>query len=325
VFDFLKKTFGSQNSGDDIIAMLMEHSQKFVLIGRQIADDCVEEGLRKGEIVKLSEMEKFIASNHLYNTQAVVNGFLTRIQDYIAAEEIINLSVEGGDAIFVHKNHVAAFLQKIRSGESAQESESHHDEVQDTAGDEILRGQEALAHEVALFLSDIKNASESLAKLLEGILPARKAIELLAQRKGERVVPTSGWTVNATLGYSGGTRQGFIRVEDPKLVSFLQLDNPKVYVMIGAKTKKLFGEGDNYGGYFAFSYYVHSGSIVNEDRQNSIRKDLQFIDDILRQYNFPTSLPDLLQRAGYQNLARKWAAIAQQGAPADVSASRPRR
>ena len=154
MFDFLKRTFGGRSSGDDIIEKMMERSQKFVLIGRQIADDCVEEGLRKGEIAKLSEMEKFIASNHLYNTEAVINGFLTRMQDYLTAEEVINLSVEGGDAIFVHKNHVAAFLQKIRNGESAQESQTHRDEVQDTAGDEILRGQEALAHLSLIHISE---------------------------------------------------------------------------------------------------------------------------------------------------------------------------
>lgn len=325
MFDFLKKAFGDQSSGDDVIAKIMELSQKFVLIGRQIADDCVEDGLRKGEVVKLSDIEKFIASNHLYNTAAVINGFHARIQDYITAEEVINLAVEGGDdVIFVHKNHVSEFLQKISSDEFVQESETHRYH-QDTASDEIQKGQEALAHEVTLFLIDINNASESLTKLMDGILPARKAIELLAQRKGERAAPMTGWTVNAALGYSGGTRQGFIRVQDPKLVSFLQLDNPKVYVTIGAKTKKLFGEGDIYEGYLSFSYYVHSGNICNESSMGRTRAYCQSIDDILHQFNFPTSLPDLFQRAGYQNLARKWMAIAQQGAPADVSASCPSR
>ena len=55
MFDFLKRTFGGRSSGDDIIEKMMERSQKFVLIGRQIADDCVEEGLRKGEIAKLKK------------------------------------------------------------------------------------------------------------------------------------------------------------------------------------------------------------------------------------------------------------------------------
>lgn len=321
MFDFLRNKIGGQHIWDDIIEKMTERSQKFVLIGRQIADDCVEGGLKNGDSVKLSEMERFITSNHLYNTEVVINGFLTRIRDYIEAEEIISLSVEGGDMIFVHKDHVDAFLKNIKVGNATKKTRkaSHRDSNQSITGDEIQRGQEALAHKVALLLNDINNASESLAKLLEDILPAQKAIELLAQQKGGRAISTSGWTVNASLAYSGGTRQGFIRVEDPTLVSFLQLDNPKIYVVISAKIKKLFGYGDNQPGYFAFSYYLHSGNLANEIKQSTFRNDLQMIDNVLRQFNFPMSLPAFFQRAGEQNLARKWLAIAQHGAPADVS------
>ena len=316
MFEFLRRAFGGRPPGDDIFEQMMERSQKFVLIGRQIADDRVEQGLRKGEFITLSSIEKFIRSNHLYNTEAVINGFLTRIQDYISAEEILNISVESGDVLLAHRDHASEILRRLKSGETVQESGVTENGERADQHDGIKKGQEALAREIALFLNEINSTSSGLAKFLEGMLPATRAIEMLAQRKGERVSPTSGWTVNASLGYSGGTRQGFIRVDDPKLVSFLQLDNPRVYIMIGAKTKKLFGEGDDYGGYFAFSYYVHFGNMVSE--QNDIRKDRHFIEEILKQVNVPTSLPELFQRAGYQNLVRRWLAIAQQGASARV-------
>lgn len=156
------RMFGGRSAGDDIVEKMMERAQKFVLIGRKIADDCVEQGLRNGEFTMLSDMEKFIRSNHLYNTEAVINGFLTRLRDYIAAEEVINISVQGGDILLAHRDHVSTILKKLNGEEPAQDGRSAAKSEQSDSNDGIKKEQEALARDIALFLTEINNTGAVL-------------------------------------------------------------------------------------------------------------------------------------------------------------------
>lgn len=113
MFDFLKRTLGGGSFGEEMMQKLEARSQPYVAMGTQIADDCVENGLRTGEIIKLSNIQQFIAKNQPHNSSAVENGFLNRMLEYVNSGEILNMPVQGGDMVFVHKNHVSAFMKEI--------------------------------------------------------------------------------------------------------------------------------------------------------------------------------------------------------------------
>lgn len=314
MFDFLKSSARGSDRADAILEKMMERSQRFVVTGRQIADDCFDDALKVGKFTTLSSMDRHIRANHGYNTEAVINGFLTRIQEYVTAEQIVHVAMEGGDFLLAHRDHAASIVQRLQAG-GVDEGATEKDAAADDAGPHraIIEGQERLARQISLFMAEINEAAPALGKIFEGVLPAARAIEMLSQRKGERADATSGWTLKAALGYSGGNRQGYIRVEDPELVSYLQLDNPKLYVTIGGQTRRLFGRGDHYQGYFAFSYYIHSGTLESPDK--AYRDDLSAINDIRSKSGLPNSLPELFRGAGRQDLLKRWMEISKQTSP----------
>ena len=90
---------------------MLDRAQKWEVIGARIAQDCLVNGLRAGEIVKLSDITAFIKQNHSYNGNVVENGFLNQMMSYIDSGEIININVEGGDMVFVHKDHANDLLK----------------------------------------------------------------------------------------------------------------------------------------------------------------------------------------------------------------------
>ena len=110
---FIKKLFGKDDS-DDWLQQMENRSQKWQVIGAEIAQDCFHNGLVKGEIVKLSDITRLIQENHSYNSKVVENGFLMQMMSYIEREEVVNLSFEGGEMVFVHKDHVNDFLKRIQ-------------------------------------------------------------------------------------------------------------------------------------------------------------------------------------------------------------------
>lgn len=75
-------------------------------MGVTIAKDCYENGLCKGETVRLSEITQFIHQNHSYNCRVVEGGFLDGMKSYLDQGVVVGLNVEGGDMVFVHKDHV---------------------------------------------------------------------------------------------------------------------------------------------------------------------------------------------------------------------------
>lgn len=102
---FFKKLFGG-GAEDDLLRGMIERSEKWRLMGVSIAQDCYENGLCKGEIVRLSEITNFIEQNHSCNGKAVEGGFLDGMKSYLDKELVVSFNVEGGDIVFVHNDHV---------------------------------------------------------------------------------------------------------------------------------------------------------------------------------------------------------------------------
>jgi hypothetical protein len=103
---FLKKLFGGGNDAEDMLQGMMERSEKWQVIGAEIAQDCFQNGLTQGEIVRLSNITNIIKQNHSYNANVVEYGFINKMTSYIDQGVVLIIDVEGGDTVFVHKNHV---------------------------------------------------------------------------------------------------------------------------------------------------------------------------------------------------------------------------
>ena len=102
----------SDKDMDDILHGMMERSSKWESKGSEIAQDCLYNGLLKGEIVRLSEITNAIRQRYSYNANVVEHGFLTKMMSYIDQGSVINIKAEGGDMVFVHKNHADEILGK---------------------------------------------------------------------------------------------------------------------------------------------------------------------------------------------------------------------
>jgi len=100
----------SGNDMDDIFHGMMERSSKWESKGGEIAEDCLNHGLLKGEIVRLSEITNAIRQHYSYNANVVEHGFLTKMKSYVDQGYVININAEGGDMVFVHKNHAEEIL-----------------------------------------------------------------------------------------------------------------------------------------------------------------------------------------------------------------------
>jgi len=100
----------SDKDMDDILHGMLERSSKWESKGGEIAQDCLYNGLLKGEIVRLSEITNAIRHHYSYNANVVEHGFLNKMMSYVDQGSVININTEGGDMVFVHKNHAKKIL-----------------------------------------------------------------------------------------------------------------------------------------------------------------------------------------------------------------------
>ena len=97
-------------SKDELVQGVVQRSQKWENVGKDIAQDCFDNGLKKGEIVRHSQIQELIQKHHPYQAQVVEHGFLDQMKNFIQCGEVINFSAEGGDIVFVHRNHAKDLL-----------------------------------------------------------------------------------------------------------------------------------------------------------------------------------------------------------------------
>ena len=69
--------------------------------------------LPRKTLFTLSERE-YILDNYEYMPNAVINGFLQRMQEYIDSGVVLNLSIQGEGPVFVHRDH-AGFLEYYKN------------------------------------------------------------------------------------------------------------------------------------------------------------------------------------------------------------------
>jgi hypothetical protein len=96
----------ASSSGDNLPPIFSQMGSGQEKLGRDIADDCMVNGLRGGEIVKSEDITRHIHESYDYQPDAVDTGFLTRMAEYAQSGEVIQINVENGNFLFVHRDHL---------------------------------------------------------------------------------------------------------------------------------------------------------------------------------------------------------------------------
>lgn len=84
-------------------------------IGAKIADDCFVNGLKSGEIIRLSIISSTIKKEFSYMPSAIEFGFISRMKEYIDSGSVASISTEDGDVIFIHEKYVDTILHGNQS------------------------------------------------------------------------------------------------------------------------------------------------------------------------------------------------------------------
>jgi hypothetical protein len=115
LMDVIKKLFGlhddATRSARKVWEGASEQAGKWDAIGMDLADDCYQNGLAKGEIVRLSDITFLISENYAYNTNIVQGGFLRKMELYHNQATEVKVKDERGDIVFIHKNFVEEILK----------------------------------------------------------------------------------------------------------------------------------------------------------------------------------------------------------------------
>ncbi len=108
-----KESSINRRATEEILRMQDQLFKKSDEFGIQLAENCLGRALRNGDELYLSDIEKGLARNNEYSTVHALEGFQSRMREFIEEGEIFSYAVEGGDTIFVHKDYADDFLKEI--------------------------------------------------------------------------------------------------------------------------------------------------------------------------------------------------------------------
>ena len=117
MFRYLKKLFtGVDEDAEnwkEFVELNARLSAPRVDAGKQLAEQYMAEKLLKGDYIQYYEVVNTIESKYNTGAQAVVNGFLKRMDEYKNDGTIEIIPFEGGELVFIHKNYSEAFYKEI--------------------------------------------------------------------------------------------------------------------------------------------------------------------------------------------------------------------
>lgn len=109
MLDYLFKLLGVNTDSrgeisDEMAQRMMGQSKIQVEKGRELADECVEEGLKQGEFTRLSSVERNFKKEYPLDYKYVLDGFKARMLELSSSGEVIAVNIEENDVAFVHKD-----------------------------------------------------------------------------------------------------------------------------------------------------------------------------------------------------------------------------
>jgi len=114
MFRFIKRLFGKDDSLEEVMSIIKKTDSKWFTIGEDIAEDCFNNGLIKGKPVYLNQTIKQIHDHYNFNANVIENGFLSKMEQYIDSGVVINLSVQGVESMFIHKDYAQEVIKLIK-------------------------------------------------------------------------------------------------------------------------------------------------------------------------------------------------------------------
>ena len=111
MFEFIRKMFGGKS---DFQQFMEDRERVPMATGEQIALDCFHNGLKAGEIVKLTDITQLINENYANMPASVEDGFLDRMKLFVESGEVVSMNGEGREIIFFHRDHAHDLLKKMR-------------------------------------------------------------------------------------------------------------------------------------------------------------------------------------------------------------------
>ncbi|MFO7905616.1 MAG: hypothetical protein R6U98_23350 [Pirellulaceae bacterium] len=106
------------SSADKFLDALLSSYNPAISEGRKLADQCIENGIRKNEIVVLSTVRKSIYAHFPATAGAVESGFLDRMLEFVNTREIVAVRGRENDLIWMRTNNNASVTTEINGTES---------------------------------------------------------------------------------------------------------------------------------------------------------------------------------------------------------------
>ena len=117
MFRYLKKLFTGVDEDEENFKEFLELNERLsaprVNAGKQLAEQYMAEKLLKGGYIQYYEVEDAIESKYNTGSQAVINGFLTRMDEYKNDGTIEIIPFERGELVFIHKDYAENFYKEI--------------------------------------------------------------------------------------------------------------------------------------------------------------------------------------------------------------------
>jgi hypothetical protein len=118
VLDPSKQKTTEDSSANEFLDALLSSYNPAISEGRKLADQCMENGIRKNETVVLSTVRKSIYAHFPATAGAVENGFLDRMLEFVNTREIVAVRGRENDLIWMRTSNNASVTTEINGPES---------------------------------------------------------------------------------------------------------------------------------------------------------------------------------------------------------------
>lgn len=102
---------------NNVFTRIDERAKSREAEGAEFAEECMEEVLRKGNVLRLSRVDAMFQEKYSYDPTSRSTGFMKRMIEFIDSGDVVNLSLDDGDTVFVHKDDLDDVLSRFSAPE----------------------------------------------------------------------------------------------------------------------------------------------------------------------------------------------------------------
>ena len=98
----------------ELTELMTRANHNSLTTGEGIAEECFTEGLCKGMPLFLSQTETQIRKEFTHNIEAILSGFLRKMQDYVDSGVVVHFTTQTGEVMFAHKEHADRISEELK-------------------------------------------------------------------------------------------------------------------------------------------------------------------------------------------------------------------